>query len=447
MKAKNNKAGLLFQQPLKPLVNPDHSLVQLSEVVNWSRFEEKFGSLYSPDSGRPAKPIRLMVGLQYLKYTFNLSDEAIVAGWVENPYWQYFCGERYFQHEPPIDPTSMTKWRNKVKSDGLEELLEETIKAGLKLKVIKKNDFNKLVADTTVQQKNITYPTDAKLCHKLRIKLVDLAKASKLQLRQSYERVGKRAYVMQGRYRRARQFKRAKKEVKKLRNYLRRITKEVERNIAGNEQLRIIFDTLLQAAKKLLAQTKKSKNKLYSIHEPHVCCIGKGKSHKKYEFGNKVGIVTTAKNNFIVGALGFEGNPYDGHTLRANLKQTMNLIGREKLGDVYVDGGYKKHGCEDIGNVEIVEKGWRKKKRSIKRWIKRRSRIEPTIGHLKEDNRLGRNFLKGVEGDKMNALGSAFGYNMRKLLKKFTFAYIFMLKIIEFYRNLAMKSKLKTRLA
>lgn len=444
MQAKTDNHRLLFETELENMINLEHPLVKLAQQIGWATFEEQFGVLYDEGIGRPAKPIRLMVGLQYLKYTFNFSDEQLVYTWIENPYWQYFCGEKYFRHKLPIDPTSMTKWRNRVKDSGLETLLEETIKAGLEMKVIKKADTQKLVVDTTVQEKNITFPTDAKLCFKAREKLVDLASVLGIKLRQTYRRLAKQALVMQSRYAKSRKFGQAKKEQKKLKNFLGRVVRDIENKIGDDLFLRLEFSELLDIAKNIYTQTKNSKNKTYSIHEPDVQCIAKGKAHKKYEFGCKAGFVTTAKNCFVVGAMAFEGNPFDGHTLRKNLSQTKRFLGVEQLGDVYVDEGYKGHDCEDIADVTVVKRGWRKKKRSEKRWLKRRSSIEPTIGHLKQDNRLCRNYLKGIKGDKANAILSACGYNMRKLLRKFIFALIYWWQIMKDIAKFKIMHQLRT---
>jgi IS5 family transposase len=178
--------GNLFMMRLDQILNRRHPLYALANVIEWSEFDESFGALYSPDQGRPAKSTRLMVGLHYLKHANDLSDEEVVAKWVENPYWQYFCGYEYFEHEFPIEPSLMTKWRNRIKSEGLEKLLEETIKAGLKTKVVKRSSFKKVNVDTTVQEKNVTYPTDAKLYHRMRERLVKEARESGIELRQSY---------------------------------------------------------------------------------------------------------------------------------------------------------------------------------------------------------------------------------------------------------------------
>ncbi len=412
---------MLFTSRLEQILNNQHPLYKLANIIDWPEFDKAFGKLYDPGFGRPAKSTRLMVGLHYLKYTYNLSDEAVVETWIENPYWQYFCGEQYFQHQFPIDPTSMTKWRNRIKDAGMEKLLQQTVTTGLKIGALKQHQLKRLVADTTVQEKAIAFPTDARLYQKMRIKLVKQAQRCGIELRQSYQRVAKRAFCLQHRYSHARQFKKAEKQLRKLKTYLGRVTRDIERNISQNQQLQQEFSDLLEMSGRLLSQKRDSKNKLYSLHAPEVNCISKGKAHKKYEFGCKVGLVSAAKNAFIVGALAFEGNPYDGHTLRSCLSQTMRLLGKKMLGDVYVDDGCKGHGCSDIAEVHVVRRGWRKLPKSIRRWYSRRSMIEPVIGHCKADNGMDRNYLKGVEGDRINAILSGCGFNIRKLLRKIIF--------------------------
>lgn len=420
LKKPSRLQGELFKTHLSKIVNPGHPLCRLAEVIEWSIFDEAFGKLYCPDQGRPAKSTRLMVGLQYLKYTFNLSDEEIVARWVENPYWQYFCGGEYFKHKPPIDPSLMTKWRNRVKSEGLEKLLESTIQAGLDTKVLKKQSLAKLNVDTTVQEKAVSYPTDAKLYHKLREQLVKLAAESGIELRQSYTRKSKRALVMQGRYAHARQMKRAKKEIRSLKTYLGRVKRDVARKISGNDELTALFANLLEKAERLLAQTRNSKNKLYSLHAPEVECIAKGKVHKKYEFGCKVSVVSPAKENFIVGIKAVHGNPYDGHTLADAIEQSERLANFEAK-EIYVDRGYRGHNYEGQAQVHLARSNTKRVKPSLRKWLKRRSAIEPLIGHVKNHGRMGRNYLLGAEGDRINALLCACGFNIRKLLAAFLF--------------------------
>ena len=410
----------LYSNQLILLCNESHPLVRLADVIDWSHFDQEFGKLYSEGLGRPAKPTRLMVGLHYLKHAHGLSDEQVVAQWVENPYWQLFCGEDYFQHELPIDPSLMTKWRKRLKSEGLETLLAETIQAGLKTKVLNKTSLNRLNVDTTVQEKAVSFPTDAKLYHRLRVKLVKKAKICGVELRQSYTHKSKQSLVMQSRYAHARQMKRARKEVKKLKTYLGRVTRDIERKISGDAELKNKFTFLLETSHRLIKQKRTDSHKLYSLHAPEVECISKGKAHKRYEFGCKVSVTTTSKDNFVVGAQAIHGNPYDGHTLREAVEQAERL-GDFKTKDIYADRGYRGHNYEGQAKVHLARKGIRKVKPSLRYWLKRRSAIEPVIGHMKNDGHLGRNYLLGVEGDKINAILCGAGHNIRKLLRAFLF--------------------------
>jgi len=408
----------LYEVQLGFLCDSSQPLMRLSQVIDWSHFDEAFGNLYSEGQGRPAKPTRLMVGLHYLKHAQDLSDEEVVYQWVQNPYWQYFCGEETFQHELPIDPSSMTRWRNRLKSEGLEALLFETIHAGLKTKVLKRTSLQRLNVDTTVQEKAVTFPTDSKLYHRMREKLVKEANVCEVELRQSYKRLSKKSLIMQGRYRHARQGKRANKQVRKLKTYLGCVTRDIKRKIEGSPNLQEHFAPLLETAHRLLSQQRKDKNKLYSLHAPEVECIAKGKAHKKYEFGCKVSVATTSEDNFIVGSQALHGNPYDGHTLNGAVEQAERL-GDFEAKEIYVDRGYRGHDYEGPAKVHLARTGMRKVKPTLRRWLKRRSAIEPVIGHMKTDGRLGRNYLLGVEGDRINAILCGAGHNIRKLLRAF----------------------------
>jgi len=424
--------NLLFSARLEQILNHNHSLFKLANAIEWFEFEETFGKLYDPGQGRPAKPIRLMVGLHYLKHAYDLSDEDVVARWVENPYWQYFCGFSHFEHELPIDSSLMTKWRQKVKAEGMEKLLEVTIKTGLKTGALKRAELKKLSVDTTVQEKAISFPTDAKLYQRMREKLVSKANECGMVLRQSYVRKGKQALVMHGRYAHARQYKRAKRQLRKLKTYLGRVTRDIERKLQP-DQLRE-FEKLLKLSHRLLSQRRHDKNKLYSIHAPEVVCICKGKSHKRYEFGCKVGVVTTMKKPFVVGIQAFGGNPFDGHTLSRSIEQAERL-GSFKADEIYVDRGYRGHDYKGNAIVHIVGLGWRKLPRGLRRWLKRRSVVEAVIGHSKNECRLARNYLLGVEGDKVNAILCGCGYNIRRLLRVFIFWLRKILFVGSFYRS------------
>ena len=398
---------------LERIVNPQHPLVRLARALDWQRFDELFAPTFHPANGRPGLPTRLMVGLQYLKYAYDLSDEAVLAGWLENPYWQYFCGGVYFEHELPVDSSSLTHWRKRIAAAGAEELLAETLRCGLDLKLVKPTSLRRINVDTTVQPKHIRHPTDARLYDRARERLVKAARQAGVTLRQHYNRVAKRALRRQSGYARAKQFVRARRETKKLKTMLGRVVRDIRRQVAEPVAQ---LEALLKLADRLLAQQREDHHKLYSIHEPDVVCLAKGKPHRPYEFGCKVSVSTTARDNWVVGALALSGNRYDGHTLADALQQVQRLTGQ--LPDQAVcDLGYRGHKYEGICRIELVDRYRKAKTRSVRYWHRRRSAIEPIIGHLKSECRLERNRLKGVLGDQLNAVLAGCGLNFRKLLK------------------------------
>jgi len=404
----------LFQADLNNCLSKKHPLVILAGQIDWSAFEEAFRPFYSPDMGRPAKMIRLMVGLHYIKHAFNESDESVVERWVENPYWQFFCGFDTFQTEMPVVASNLSQWRKRVGPDKLEELLKQLITTGKREGFIKRGDMERVNVDTTVQEKNITYPTDAKLHHKMREVLVREAKKRRIELRQTYSRLSKKALVMQARYRHAKQGKRAAREVRKIKGYLRKVLFDL---IGKASPLDTGMKEKMYLAAQLLRQEKTSKNKIYSIHAPEVECISKGKVHKKYEFGNKVGLVSSARGNWIFGIKAFHGAPYDGHTLAQSLEQAEQMTGRA-IGKAYVDLGYRGHNYEGPTEVKVVGRSsFRGLTRTERRFMRRRAAVEPVISHAKHDNRMIRNFLLGEIGDKTNAILAAAGFNFRKLME------------------------------
>ena len=284
--------GDLFRSQLEQILNREHPLYRLANEIDWSVFEEEFGSLYVDNVGRPGLPIRWVVGLHYLKYSFNESDESVVERFLENPYWQYFCGFEYFEHEIPLDPSSLVRWRRRVGPLGMEKLLKETIETAKRKGVMKARQLERVNVDTTVQEKAVAFPTDARLYHKMRRALVRMAKREGIELRQSFERLSKRALQMQGRYSHARQMRRAKRETKKLRVYLGRVLRDLQRKCPDGSGA---WGHLFSLANRILGQQRADHNKVYSIHAPEVECISKGKVHKRYEFGCKVGLVTTSR--------------------------------------------------------------------------------------------------------------------------------------------------------
>src|SRR3954463_7056272 len=341
--------GDLYRSHLEQILDHRHALFRLAALIDWTRFDQAFGRFYRP-LGRPAKPTRLMVGLSYLQHTFNLSDEAVVQRWIENPYYQWFCGCAYFQHELPCDPSSLTRWRKRLRPDGLEKLLAVTIQVGLESGAVRLSSLERISVDTTVQPKAITHPTDAKLYLKALLALVRQAKKCGLELRQAHTRLAKRAAVQVGRYAHARQMRRMRRELKRLKTYLGRVYRDVARKVAEDEVPSRRFARLLGLTERLLTQERTSKNKLYSLHAPEVVCIAKGKAHRPYEFGSKVAVAVTNREGFVLASKALEGNPYEGHTLSTTLDQVVALTDVEPA-RIYVDLGYRGH---DYGKTDRV---------------------------------------------------------------------------------------------
>ncbi len=413
--SRRQSVGDLFRARLEQILDHEHELYRLAGAIRWEAFDEAFGALYVENKGRPGLATRLMVGVHYLKHAFDESDESVVAKLLENPYWQYFCGFAYFQHQLALNPSSMTRWRQRVGPEGVEKLLAQTVETAKRGKVLDKSHVERVNVDTTVQEKAIAFPTDARLYDKARRALVRAAHSRGIELRQSYPRLGKRALVMQGRYAHARQLLRAKRETKKLKTYLGRVIRDLRRKCpAGDPQM----GRLLERAERIHRQRRQDTGKLYSMHAPEVECIAKGKAHKKYEFGCKVSVATTSKDNWIVGVQALPGNPYDGHTLQDALAQVEAITGW-KVGTAFCDRGYQGN-PKNLGETAVHLCKGRKKSmtRTAWNWVKRRAAVEPIIGHLKADHRMARNHLKGAVGDRMNAVLAGCGFNIRKLLRE-----------------------------
>jgi len=314
--------GEMFNRRLESFLNLSYELIQLSRQIDWRYFEQQFGMNFN-DRGRPALPTRWVVALTYLKQAYNLSDEALVLQFLENPYWQYFCGFEYFQHRFPCDSSSLTRWRKRLGEEGCNKLLSETLRVAHGLGQVKVKQMTQVV-DTTAQEKNITHPTDAKLLNRARVKLVMAAKERNIELRQSYHRVGKSLLLKQAKYVHAKQFRRAHKATRKLRTLLGRVMRDIRRKCSTPDPTLM---RRLDLCRRLYWQRKDSKHKLYSLHEPTVACIAKGKAHKPYEFGCKTSIVKTASNNWVLGVKSFLGNPYDGSTLKVAIAGAQATTG------------------------------------------------------------------------------------------------------------------------
>ena len=314
----------------------------------------------------------------------------------------------------PCDPSSLTRWRKRLGPDGLETLLAATIQAGLESGAVRPSSLERISVDTTVQPKAITHPTDAKLYLKALQALVRQAKRHGLELRQAHTRLAKRAAVQVGRYAHARQMRRMRRELKRLKTYLGRVYRDIARKVAGDEVLSRRFAPLLGLTERLLVQERTSKNKLYSLHAPEVVCIAKGKAHRPYEFGSKVALAVTNREGFVLASKSLEGNPYDGHTLSTTMDQVVALSGVEPRSHLRRPGLSRARLCAK--ERVFITRQRRGLTPTIKRELRRRSAIEPMIGHMKADGRLGRNHLLGAAGDAINALLVAAGHNLRLIL-------------------------------
>jgi transposase, IS5 family len=408
----------LFRPSLEKIINLRHPLVRLATEIDWDFLAGRFSSVCRLGPGQPPLPTRLVAGLFILKHMHNLSDEALCDRWVENPYFQYFCGEVVFRHDLPFDRSSLTRWRQRLGEEQIAALLQESLSVAHRTGAIETKDLERVVVDTTVQEKAIAHPSDARLMHRAIEKLVDLAKREGIELRQSYLRVANRAAIMVGRYTHAHQFKRARRELKFLRTRLGRIIRDIRRKIEGDPALEDRFAPLLDLAHRVRHQEQRQRGpKVYSLHAPEVECIGKGKARAPYEFGCKVSIATPATapkgGQFVLRAKALHGNPYDGHTLGpviADLEKLTGVAARR----IHCDKGYRGHNYPDRFKVWISGQV-RRVTKAIRREMRRRAAVEPVIGHLKDDHRMRRNHLKGRDGDRINALLAAAGYNFSLL--------------------------------
>jgi len=439
MKPKQQEASLIddmFRNRLDNIINLRHELVVLAERIDWQFLDMQVEQFYSTE-GRPGLSSRLIVGLHILKHMYDLSDELVCERWVCDPYFQYFCGEEYFQHNFPIERSSMTHFRKRVGEEFCVSLLQESLHTAYKFGALETKHLERVVTDTTVQPKAITFPTDAKLYYKSIVKLGNLAKKHHVPLRQSYVRVGKHLLTKSCRYRHAKQMKRARNVENKLNIRLGRIIRDIERKLSGDTDLQTIFFDSLAKAKRIHTQKKTDSDKLYSWHAPEVECISKGKAHKPYEFGCKVSITTNVNpapaGHFVLHAKALHGRPYDGHTLKQVMDEYQTQTGIEPK-RIYVDKGYRGHNYPK--KYRVFKSGQRRGVTpTIKKELKRRSAVEPLIGHLKNDGRMGRNYLQGTLGNRMNAIMVSAGYNFKLILRWLRILFFSFLGIIFFGHN------------
>jgi len=437
-----------FRARLDGMVDMRHPLAVLASRMPWSQIEaalapafahrdrkghtvegaDMFGPTLSvagagvSAAGRPRLPIRLMVSLLYLKHAFNESDESLTERWSENVVWQFFSGMEYYSPKLPCDPAQISRFRKILGEAGVEQLLKTTIEAAVAMKAVKKTEFERVIVDTTVQEKAIAHPTDARLLDVARQILVRHAKRAGLSLKQTYERECQALRRRAGGYAHAKQFKRLKTVLKRQRTILGVLIRDITRKMGAAslaEEAKAKLSTLLLRAERIRTQKTKDKDKLYAMHAPEVECIGKGKARKPYEFGVKASIAVTHGKGLVVGARTFPGNPYDGHTLAGQIEQTTTLL--EGIGTkpttAIVDLGYRGVD-QEVPGIEVIHRGKAKRLTAKQKvWLRRRQAIEPVIGHAKADHRMDRCWLKGAEGDALHAVLCAAGFNIRWLMR------------------------------
>jgi len=436
IKPEPDRNQLTFFSTFEEQLNKKHPLYALTNEIDWSKFDEAFTKLYHGSIGRPAKSIRLMVGLILLKHIRNISDESVVEQWQENSYYQYFCGETKFVSHAPCEASELVHFRNRIGEAGMQIIFEESIRVASKAvnkasdkknkpknkdtanqqektnkstKIIEKD----VIVDTTVQEKNITYPTDDKLHKKIIKKCLKIAEKESIELRQTYKRTIQKLSYQQRFKKSKKQRHIARKASKRIKTITGRLLRELFRKLTPSQLEKYLPQ--LELFTRALNQKREDKNKVYSLHEPHTECISKGKAHKKYEFGNKVSIIIGKKTGIVLGALSLEKNDYDGHTLPGALEQ-FKEINRYEPKRALVDLGYK--GNDKIGATEVVrpESGKGKSeylRRKMKADHRKRAGIEAKISHLKNDYRMNKNFYKGIVGDKVNVFLAASSLNFK----------------------------------
>lgn len=405
----------LFKPVLVSFIDMNHALVKLGKKLNWKKLEDSFSDLYSK-TGTPSKPIRLMSGLLLLKQMFDHSDEEVVEVWRQNPYYQYFTGGIYFEWNIPCDASDLVHFRKRIGEKGALEIFQLSVDLHQsKIEVAKE-----VLIDTTVEEKNITFPTDTKLAVKIITKCNAFAEKENIKLRQTYTRTVKKELIKCRFSHHPKRKKEARKAMKRIKIIAGRLVRDLDRK--ATEAGKSFFDTPKELFYKVLSQKKEDKNKIYSLHEPHVACIAKGKAHKPYEFGAKIGLATLPGSNVIVGMAHFLGNPHDSTTLEDTLKSAEDLT-HKIFKSAIVDRGYR--GQTKIGDTTIVIPNPKKDeklslyhKSKKRKQCKSRAAIEPIISHVKHDYRMERNYLRGIVGDKFNAILAVTAFNLKKSLKE-----------------------------
>jgi len=419
---------------LVDFIDTGHELVLLSDKIDWTYFDNELSKFYS-EKGRPSIPVRLMVGCLMLKRIYDLGDETLAKAWIRDPYMQHFCGMSHFEHKFPFDPSDFVHFRNRIGEEGVEKIFAYSV-----LIHGKKAKEHQVLSDTTVQENNTTFPTDAKLAKRVIDKSNAIAKACGIEQRQTYVRIAKQLVQDTYNSKHPKRAKKAKKAGRKLKTIAGRLIRELEREL-NQGQLEIYKDEF-ELYKQVISQKRTDKNKIYSLHKRFTCCIAKGKAHKQYEFGNKVGLIATSKNLIVTAIKSYDGNPHDSKTIEPLLSQVKKNLNFTPKEVVYDRGG---KGQKQIGETLIStpdgrplkrDSEYQKKKKRKK--FRRRAAIEPLIGHLKSHFRMGQNYLHGTDSPQINAFLAATGWNLKKMmlqLKKQAKSIVFYLISLILERN------------
>ena len=420
----SQKQERLFDERLSIKLNPKNKLYKLRDLVNWSELEARaLPNIEIKQFGRNKKDHRVMLALSMLQAMYNGSDSFTEEELKENIYWQYFCGYEYLQQDLDVSEATIRRFRNDLGEEGYNEILKELLRIGLKVGALKKKDLESVIIDTTVQIKNIKHPHDVYLMETAREKVVDLCKRLDIPLNETYAKTFKYKTIKLWKYKEDSKARQRRKIMISLKVRLGRLIRICQRAIEKSKlELSEEDCAILSRAKNIHAQSilkkkdkdiyKKENKIIYSFHAPEVECIGKGKLNKPYEFGNKVGIAVSGRGNFVLGVKSFHGNPYDGHTLDQTVVELRKLS--PETSKIFVDLGYTGNNFKEKGKV-FTAKTKKTLSNDDKKMQKRRSAIEPIIGHLKNFGRMGRNYLKGVVGDIVNPLISAVGLNLRRI--------------------------------
>jgi len=432
----NQEQRRLFEKSTFPTLSDKHPLMALEKEINWNWIEKELVVFYKQKRpGYPPIPIRLLVALTILQYMKKLSDPEVLEYFFDSFYVQYFCGYRYPQWKKPINACTLVRFRQRIGAEGANKILQISVQVAINTKTVSKKEMKKVIADTTVMPKNIAHPTDSTLLNKARKKMVAVAKKEQVPLRQNYNRLAKKKLIKVGRYAHAKQFKRMRKSAKSLKTYTGRVARDIERKIFNKPKLVKKFMPILLTTKKLLTQTKTSKNKIYSIHEPHVYCLAKGKARKPYEFGTKVSFVCTQKKGIVLAAQALEKNVHDAASLRSSIELSEKITATP-IKRIFVDKGYRGH---SIQGKEVYIAGQKRGVSAyLKRQMRKRSIIEGTIGHMKEKSKLNRSMLHGIIGDKVNAIFCAIAHNFKMTINNNYFIFYLFLSLFYFYQTFFM---------